>query len=1121
LSDSNKAVFLSYASQDAAAAQKICEALRSAGVEVWFDQEGGLEHGDEWDAKIRRQIKECVLFIPLISANTQARHEGYFRIEWELAAQRALGIASGVPFILPVVIDGTREPDALVPDRFRTVQWTKLPGGTVPPDVLQRFLKLWSHRTGVLKYEAGQAGVAANVPAPASLAPARKFGVMAYVLGAVAMLCLGAGLYLALKSRRGPEDDTRRNSGTPAVAVNSAPKSEPAAPTVSEARQLAAKAEALILELDSSRDDFALAEEMLKQAVAKAQDDAEVWAAYAYLHERYAARGWDPGHERRELARVAIQRALRLDPTSYEARFAAASLFTSTSVKDNREREQALRALLKERPDDKRLIRELAATLRNLPGSEKEILELYDRANALPGGDPLALYSKSLALWFMGRVREADATITAALAQEPFTSARLLAAYLALVVDGDLDRSKRLIEELPSATLQDDRGCIFGWLIYTYRGEHDQALALLNAFPRDWINDSWFHGPKGLLAGNSLASSGRRDAAAIEWRAALKLVDARLVDAPTNLDLLSGRLELLAKLGDVTAARQLFTAVRQMRQAAKGNGGDANGYFHACVALGEHAEALGIIERALKSQRHAVMFPVADLRYDPDLQSLRDEPEFARLLAEAERLEREDVGGVAAPAAAATGPDPKSVAVLAFANLSEDKENEYFSDGISEELLTVLQKVPGLHVAARTSAFSFKGTHATAQEIGEKLGVANLVEGSVRKAGNSVRVTVHLSRAATGEERWSESYTRELKDVFALQEQLALAIVGELRGQLAGGESAAVKAAVKGGTRVPEAYQQYLQGRYFVNRHSEKNIGEALGFFQRAVELDTDFALAWAGLARAHVWYCEFSTEIGRAGFEDHLAKARAAVDRALALEPALPESLLGKSEIQLNLDFDWKGAGESLRAARAQAPADPDLLIAAGNLACALGDNDQGTALYQQAVNVDPVNSRARSFLAYQFAVTGRLAAAEAEYPRVLELNPDVPWAHAGLGLAYLLHGRYEDAAKAAKGDAGEWAELLIVAAARWGQHLKADSDAALGRLVTVFADTAAYQIAEVYAYRGERDAAFEWLARARRQRDGGIIGLQIDPLLNNLHSDPRWSTLLKELGLAPAPAA
>src|SRR5437868_851337 len=158
MSDLTKAVFLSYASQDAEAARKICEALRSAGIEVWFDADGGLEHGDEWDQKIRRQIKECVLFIPIVSASTQARHEGYFRIEWELAAQRALGIASGVPFILPVVIDDTPEREALVPDRFRAVQWTTLPGGVVPPAVRARLLKLWSHRAGVLKHEAAALG---------------------------------------------------------------------------------------------------------------------------------------------------------------------------------------------------------------------------------------------------------------------------------------------------------------------------------------------------------------------------------------------------------------------------------------------------------------------------------------------------------------------------------------------------------------------------------------------------------------------------------------------------------------------------------------------------------------------------------------------------------------------------------------------------------------------------------------------------------------------------------------------------------------------------------------------------------------------------------------------------
>src|ERR1039458_452441 len=192
----NRAVFLSYASQDAEAARHICEALCSGGVDLWFDSDGGLEHGDEWDAKIRRQIKECVLFIPVISANTQARHEGYFGIEWELAAQRAMGFASGVPFILPVVIDDTHESDALVPDRFGAVQWTRLRGGDVAPEVLQRFLKLWSHRTGVLKHESTPSTVATPRATPSTAQSIGRPGATKYALIAVVIAAAGAGWWL-------------------------------------------------------------------------------------------------------------------------------------------------------------------------------------------------------------------------------------------------------------------------------------------------------------------------------------------------------------------------------------------------------------------------------------------------------------------------------------------------------------------------------------------------------------------------------------------------------------------------------------------------------------------------------------------------------------------------------------------------------------------------------------------------------------------------------------------------------------------------------------------------------------------------------------------------------------
>src|SRR5438067_3509749 len=226
-----------------------------------------------------------------------------------------------------------------------------------------------------------------------------------------------------------------------------------------------------------------------------------------------------------------------------------------------------------------------------------------------------------------------------------------------------------------------------------------------------------------------------------------------------------------------------------------------------------------------------------------------------------QRKNQQSVAAHAVPAAPTNTPDQKSVAVLPFVNLSDDKGSEYFSDGVSEELLTVLQKIPGMHVAARTSAFSFTGKNATAQEIGEKLGVAHLVEGGVRKAGDAVRIAARLTRADTGEEQWSENYTRNLKDVFAVQTEIAQTIVEQLRGQLTGGAAnpttkaeiqAEVRAAVKGGTKNVDAHQHYLQGRFFINRHSEKETDQARVAYQRAVELNPGFGLAWAGLAQTH-----------------------------------------------------------------------------------------------------------------------------------------------------------------------------------------------------------------------------------------------------------------------------
>jgi TolB-like protein/Tfp pilus assembly protein PilF len=485
----------------------------------------------------------------------------------------------------------------------------------------------------------------------------------------------------------------------------------------------------------------------------------------------------------------------------------------------------------------------------------------------------------------------------------------------------------------------------------------------------------------------------------------------------------------------------------------------------------------------------------------------------------------EQSGAARASAESKSEINAKSVAVLAFANLSDDKGSEYFSDGISEELLTVLQKIPGLHVAARTSAFSYKGKNATAQEIGQKLGVAHLVEGSVRKAGDVVRIAARLTQANTGEEQWSENYTRNLKDVFAVQTELAQTIVEQLKGQLNGGAAnpetkaaiqAQVQAAEKGGTKNVEAHESYLQGRFFLNRHSEKETGQARVAFERAVELDPNFALAWAGLAQTHVWDCNYGTEGGQKGFKDHLAAARDAVERALAIEPDLPDALYPKAVIETNFDYNWKGAAETLRKALALAPQDPTLLEWAGSLAFTRSQPQQGFDLSRRAVALDPVNARARAILANSLSNAGNQEESRAEYARVIELNPSAPNSYAALGMTYLLQGKFEEAATAAEKDTADWARLLTVSCARWGQKRVPESDAALAELIAKNGEVAAYQIAEVYGYRNDRDKAFEWLERARRQRDAGISGLRPDVLLKSLHDDPRWDALLRTLGLA-----
>ena len=459
-----------------------------------------------------------------------------------------------------------------------------------------------------------------------------------------------------------------------------------------------------------------------------------------------------------------------------------------------------------------------------------------------------------------------------------------------------------------------------------------------------------------------------------------------------------------------------------------------------------------------------------------------------------------------------------SIAVLPFVNMSRDEDNEYFADGLAEELLNVLAKIRGLRVAARSSAFRFKGKPADAADIGRALNVASLLEGSVRKAGNRLRVAVRLVKVADGYQLWSETYDRMVDDIFAVQDDIARSVVKELRSTLlgdagnaaAGHEAkAAVAAAVKGRSSHPEAYRNFLHGRHFIGRNTREETAKGIGYLNEALALQPSFALAWAELGRAYANEANWGWTPASEGY----ARARDAMIRALSLEPDLAEGHAGMAWIQMVYDWDWRGADASFRRALELAPGNALVLHQAGILAANAGRFEEGIALGRQAVEQDPLSATAYFYLGITYIVAGRYEEATAAVDKALELAPQSAAMRAWMAIAMHLMGRLTDALEQARQEPEEWGRLFALAICEHAAGRTAAADDALRQLLDKHAGDAAYQIAEVYAVRGEADAAFEWLERARVQHDGGAAWTKVDPLLRPLHTDVRWMDLLRKL--------
>jgi TolB-like protein/Tfp pilus assembly protein PilF len=676
LSGNSHAVFLSYASQDAEPAQRICETLRAAGIEVFLDQ-SELRGGDAWDQKIRREIHDCALFIPVISANTASRHEGYFRLEWDLADQRTHMIARSRVFVVPVCLDATTEVAADVPESFQRVHWTRLPGGETPPAFVERIKRLLS-------------------PEPSALS-----------------------------------------------AVSGA------APWISERARASWRSKPVLLAIVA----------------------VVVCAGPAYL---VADRFWVSRH--------------------------------------------------------------------------------------------------------------------------PSTSAA--------------DTASRLTAE---------------------------------------------------------------------------------------------------------------------------------------------------------------------------------------------------------PAATAFNPPPHSIAVLPFVNMNGDKEQEYFSDGLAEELLNSLSRISELQVAGRTSSFYFKGKDVDLGTIARKLNVGSVLEGSVRRSGNRIRVTTQLINTVSGFHLWSETYDRDLKDVLKLQTNIAEAVTGSLRVALLGSLTEKIE---QGGTRNPSAFDAYLRGRRSVLQNTDKSLQDAIAEFSEAIRQDPNYALAFASRSRAFSYVAAGPTT--RETFD----KAHADAERAIALAPDLGEGHLALAVAYELGSRDFAKANDEFERALSLASGNVPTLWRYAHFAVRMGQTERAISAARRAVALDPLQPIGREFLAGTLYYAREYSEAAAAWKEALALRPDYPLYKVGLGIIYYALGDLQSA-RAACEDADESTgadskqACLAMTYDKLGRH--ADAEAMLTKIRASQGDADAVVYAMIYAQWGSTAKALEWLDTAVRLRASDLEALKVSPALDPLRKEPRFQAMERELKFPP----
>jgi TolB-like protein/Flp pilus assembly protein TadD len=998
MSEPSRAVFLSYASQDAEAAQRLCDALRAAGVEVWFDR-NELVGGDAWDQKIRRQIKECALFVPIISPNTNARAEGYFRLEWKLAVDRSHLMADDAPFLFPVVLGGLTEATARVPEKFKEVQWTPLRAEDSGAELARRLSRL-------LGQAEEQPIHSASAKAPrVTAAPAREAKLRrGWIAGGAAGLVVVAGALWFVRDGKQAVPASPASESPAAVApVAVAPGSGSRA--VSEARRLADQAFVLSVDkYDSTLDDYTTADALMKKAVALDGDDGEVLARSAQLQFMFRNRGFDFDAGRISLGRTQAERAVRLAPNSPEAQLA---LSLSLRYTGNLEASiDPLRRAVELAPNHPRALIWLGSRLFDL-GKREEGQALLDRARVNAHWAPLVDYYGFLSNFGARRFAEAERFLRSSYGATPSANTAGGIALLHLTWTGDLDRAAQELAAIPPILLNAPRVVWLSAQVHLNRRSPEDALRALDRLPDEFIRDSWFTGPKSLLVGRAHALAGRTQAARLAWERGLQFVDEALKSNASDAGVRRARAELLALLGRTDEA---LAEAKTFEELTRGNVRAWNlSTAGTYAALGRADLAVPKLAAALDSPEIGWPLTRTLLRLDPRWDPIRKDPAFAALLVEPEAS--------AAPAPAA---NEKSIAVLAFANLSDDKANEYFADGISEELITTLGGMPGLTVRGRTSTFHFKGRNATSAELGRELDVKYLVRGSVRRAGERVRVTAQLTRAADDAIVWSSpALDRDVKDIFAVQAEVAQLIAEALSVKLG-----VATAPAKGKVEIdPESYRLFYEGRKALELRTPEGFDRAEALFSQVIERRPTFARAYVARADTRLLRWQVTAQLGLWSQRSSplFAVVRDDVERALKLEPDLAEAFASRG---LLASYAWDLAG-SVR----------DL---------------------QKAIELNPNYAPARQWLGIQYWSDGRIEEARRELTRAVELEP--------------LSATIASACSALEYSIGNYPKALVLAQRAMAINPKSPR-AFSAQVVALAANGQVKEAADLIASRGEED--------------------------------------------------